>query len=729
MMTRRQMIAALSAVPSFATHGQLLAALSAAPSPGHLRTASAESYPGVAYRDYFRCLPDVLDALAARAYEARNQQIATLTTPAAVRRRQQWARETFWKLVGGEPERTPLNVRTVGGFEREHYRVENLLYESQPNLYVPANLYIPKSYKPPFPGILFQMGHTPNGKAGDTYQRCCQGLVQLGYLVLGFDPMGQGERIYYPDASGIKSRLSHHDEEHSHAGRQMLLVGDSATRMQTWDAVRSLDVLASHPLVDPRRIGATGQSGGGTTTMFISAVDDRIAAAVVCSGNTENVACANFNAPGSIDDAEQDFPGSGPLSFDRWDCLYPLAPKPLLVSVSDKDFFGTYSSRYISNGWEQFQKLRKVYAVLGQEDQIAWGGTPLPHALSYDTRLQVYSWFARWLKGETGRIEAEPPTVVEEDSTLWVSASGNVARAFSGGTTPFSLTLAAIPKTGFFKTQSPESLKTLLGAEMPPRGLAACVLKRVPSDGCQIEALDIQSTAQVWLPAWLIRPTTIPVKSVLLLLEPAGRNYDHHWQQGGLYQTLATNGHIVCVPDLRGVGDLAPEIGRGSALSAEEHKSEESWAWGSLILGKPLLGQRVTDILAVMEALRHHDGVAGLPLAVAARGEWTVPMQFAAALDSNFAVLYLSGGLLSYRNIVETEDYTHPFANFVPGILHHTDLTELPGPKRVVLGGVVDSVGNAVPVDVVRTAYAKAANVEAVSDARWDAGMLAALGS
>jgi dienelactone hydrolase len=725
-MTRRQMIAALSAVPPLVPHGQLFAALSAASSPVG-KTATVPSYPGVTYRDYSRGLPDFLDELAAHAYEARNQKIASLTTPAAVREYQQWSRETFWKLAGGAPERTPLNVHSVGGFEREHYRVENLLYESQPNLYVAANLYIPKSFKPPFPGILFQMGHTANGKAGATYQRCCQGLAQLGYLVLGFDPMGQGERIYYPDASGIKTRLAHQDDEHSYAGRPMLLVGDSATRMHAWDAVRSLDVLASHPLVDAKRIGATGQSGGGTTTMFLAAIDDRIAAAVVCSGITENFACANFDAPGSTDDAEQNFVGSGPLGFDRWDLLYPLAPKPLLVSVSDKDFFGTYSPRYISSGWEEFQKLRKVYAVLGKGDQIAWGGTPLPHGLSYDTRLQVYSWFGRWFQGETGRVEVEPKTVVEEDATLWVSASGSVTRAHSGAATPFSQTQAAMPKT--FETQSPESLKTLLGTEMPPRGLAARVLKQVPSDGCQIEALEIQSAAQVWLPAWLIRPTRVPVKSVLLLLEPAGRNYDHRWQEDSLYQTLATNGHIVCIPDLRGVGDLKPELGRGAAVWSEEHDDEESWAWASLILGKPLLGQRVTDILAVLEALRHHEGVAGLPLVVAARGEWTVPMQFAAALDSNFAALYLSGGLLSYRNIVETENYTHPFANFVPGILRQTDLTELPGPKRVVLGGVVDAAGNKVPVDVVRAAYSRAANVEVVADAHWDTATLAALGS
>jgi dienelactone hydrolase len=709
-MTRRQLFGTVAAVSP-------LARSQAAPAASH-----QTSYSGVAYRDYFRCLPDLLDDFAALAYRARNRQIAALTTPAAVRRRQRWTRETFWKLVGGAPERTPLHVRTVGGFEREHYRVEKLLYESQPNLHVPANLYIPKSHQPPFPGVLFQMGHTANGKAGGTYQRCCQGLAQLGYLVLGFDPMGQGERIYYPNASGTHSRLASADGEHSHAGRQMLLVGHSAARMQAWDAVRSLDVLASHPLVDPKRIGATGQSGGGTTTMFLAAVDDRIAAAVVCSGNTENFACANFIAPGSTDDAEQDFPGAGPLGFDRWDLLYPLAPKPLLVSVSDRDFFGTYSPSYISSGWEEFQKLRKVYAVLGQEGLIAWGGTPLPHGLSYDTRLLVYNWFASWLKGETSRIEAEPPTTLEADSTLWVSTSGNVVSSFSGET-PFSLTLAAMPKT-----QTPEDLKSLLGAEMPPPALAARVLKGVPSAGCQIEAVEIPSAAHVWLPAWLFRPkTSAPVKSALLLIEPLGRN--GLWQEGSLYQTLATDGHIVCVPDLRAVGDLTPEIGRGAAGHAERHNREEEWAWGSLILGKPLLGQRVTDILAALEALRHCDGVASRPLIVAARGKMTVPAQFAAALDSNFAALYLSGGLLSLRNIVETEYYTHPFANFVPGILRHTDLTELPGPKRVVLAGVVDSAGQPASVDVVRTAYSNAGNVEVVAEARWDAATLAALAS
>ncbi len=225
-----------------------------------------------------------------------------------------------------------------------------------------ANLYVPSSGKPPYPGVLFQMGHSPQGKAAVTYQKCCQGLARLGHLVLAFDPMGQGERINYPNASGPNAsgndtRLDSIDEEHNVPGKQMLLLGDTASRYQVWDAIRSLDYLASHPLVNRERLATTGQSGGGTLTMLLACVDDRLSAVAVSSGNTENVACADFDPPGSTDDAEQNLIGSCPLGFDRWDLLYPIAPKPLLILVSAHDFFGTYSPRYLSSGREEYRKV------------------------------------------------------------------------------------------------------------------------------------------------------------------------------------------------------------------------------------------------------------------------------------------------------------------------------------------------------------------------------------
>src|SRR4051794_11602124 len=84
------------------------------------------------YRTYSRCLPDYLSGLARQAYLKRNAAIAQLTTANAIHTRQRWVRDTFWKLTGGLPDRTPLNTRTVGSFERPGYRVEKLVYESRP---------------------------------------------------------------------------------------------------------------------------------------------------------------------------------------------------------------------------------------------------------------------------------------------------------------------------------------------------------------------------------------------------------------------------------------------------------------------------------------------------------------------------------------------------------------------------------------------------------------------
>lgn len=678
--------------------------------------------PGVpvGYRDYSRCLPDYLRELAQQAYLARNREIAKLTNATAIRARQKWVRETFWKLAGGEPERTPLNARSLGTVEREGYRIEKILYESVPQFHVPANLYIPSSGKPPYPGVLFQMGHTSNGKAADTYQRCCQGLARLGYLVLAFDPMGQGERIYYPGSSLQRTRLRSSDDEHTTPGKQMILLGDTCTRLQVWDAVRSLDYLAAHPLVDPKRLASTGQSGGATVTMLLAAVDDRLAAAAVMMGNTENFACANFNPPGSTDDAEQNLLGSGPMGIDRWDLLYPIAPKPLLLEASARDFFGTYSPAYLTSGHEEYGKLQAVYEKLGAGGRIAWRETPLPHGLSYDSRLAVYNWFGRWLKSESKEIVEDPSGELEKDETLWVAPSGSVVKSF-GGKTPFELNKARAIE------RSPARLEALLGVRRPDAGLQPTVLRKVPSRGVDIEALEVNADSKVWVPAWLFLPRqSDPAKPIVLALEANGRN--GRWQEGGLYQSMAQQGYPVCAADVRGIGDLAPEFGRGSPRYARSHEEEENYAWASLILGAPLLGQRVTDILALVQALANHPALAGRKIRVAAQGKMTAPAVFAAALMPRIDSLYLAGGLISYRSIVESENYSYSLANFVPGLLRHTDLPDVVAglaPRRVTLAGSVDATGSAAPERVVREPYKTAGNAHFVERAEWSAEALA----
>jgi dienelactone hydrolase len=675
-------------------------------------SARAQQTPeSIIYRDYSRCLPDYLRDLAERAYQTRNRAIGALTTPAAIRKRQQWVTETFWTLVGGMPERTPLNSRTVGSFERPGYRVEKVVYESQPNFHISGTLYIPTRGNPPFPGVLYQMGHTTNGKGDATYQLCCQTLAGLGYLVLGFDPMGQGERTYYPGRVPSRSRLGA-DEEHTFPGRQMLLTGITSTRLQTWDAVRSLDYLASHPLVDPKRLASTGQSGGATGTMLLAAVDDRLAAAVVSSGITENFACANFNPPGSTDCAEQDLVNSGPAAFDRWDLLYPIAPKPLLVMVSQRDFFGTYSPNYMASATEEFPKLQRVYRTLGHADRIGWYSTPLPHGFSYDLRMQMYNWFAKWIKGESQPLAEEPIVQAEKEETLFVSGNGSVVQSFHGET-PFTLNR----KRSLSRT--PTDLARLLGVERPVAPGVATV-GRASYHKTLVEAVEFATAPKVWVPAWLYQAKAADAsKPLVIVLEPGGRSA---WHEGQLYNQMASDGCVVCAPDLRGIGDMTPEFGRGAARHARPHNSEEDYGWASLILGKPIVGQRVTDILSIVAGLRSRPELARRRVVLAARGTLTVPATFAAALEPAVDSLHLSDGLISFRSIADTELYKYPLGNFVPNLLAHTDLREVTAslaPRRVTIAGAVDGAGNRLPVEAVRAEFSSTSNVRVLPEGAW----------
>jgi hypothetical protein len=502
----------------------------------------------------------------------------------------------------------------------------------------------------------------------------------------------------------------------------MLLYGDTAARFQLWDAMRSLDFLASHPAVDPKRLGSTGHSGGGTLTMLLAAADERLAAAAPCMGNTENVASLPFLPPGSTDDAEQDLVYSGPLGFDRWDLFYPFAPKPMLIWPSDRDFYSTYSPEYVFNGWEEFQKLQAVYEVLHQAEHLKWADTPLPHSLAYDSRLLIYNWFTRWLKNDKTPVREEPPVKPEPVWALRATESGSTARSL-GSATPFSLNKTR----SVHRTQV--ALETLLHISNARRPDSAKIIARVQSGTVLAEVLEVASDPGVWLPAWLLTPEESPKqKPVLLVLDPS--HAERLWFQPDAESVLSPGGPVVCATDIRGIGALQPEFSPGAPEYAGWHREEENYAWGSLILGKPLVAQRVTDILAVAAALRQHPATTARPIRIAAAGKLTVPALFAAALDTRIEAIYLSKGLASFQEIADTERYEHPFANFVPGLLNHTDLPEIAAsiaPRRIVLAGPVGGSGGQLSTDAAREIYSAAelkGNLSIEANPQWSAARL-----
>ncbi len=657
------------------------------------------TFPGTKFCNYPACLPNYLSTLAQEASRKREHALARLTSINEIHSRQQQVRATLWRLIGGPEQRTPLHPKTTGVLQRPSYRVEKLIYQSRPGLFVAANLYIPKRGHGPFPAVLFQSGHYWEGKAYPSYQRCCQGLAQLGFVVLAFDPMGQGERIHYLDRSGTKSRLPSCDAEHTMPGKQMLLFGDSATRFQLWDAIRGLDHLLSLPFVDPKRVASVGHSGGATLTMLLAAADDRLSAAAVCMGNAENIVGSPFRSPGATDDAEQDFVDCAPAAFDRWDLFYPFAPKPMLIWPSDRDFFATYSPDYITNGWQEYLRLQNIYRTLGRSDSLAWSDTPLPHALAYDSRMLVYNWFRRWLQNETRPLPAEPPVDPEPPATLWATPSGSVVRDLHS-VTPFSLIKA--------RTIQHDStpLESLLKSR-PQNHARAASIGRVQCRNVLVDVLEIPSDPAIWLPAYLLLQDHVSKTKPLLLVLDENEN-TRLWFTPEVDRILPDNSPVIVAADLRGVGALLPQFSPGAADYEAWHQQEENYAWGSLALGRPLLAQRTSDILALTAALRAYPSTAGRTLYLAARGKLTVPALFAASLDPAIERLYLAAGLVSFQNLVETEVYAYPFANFLPGLLNHTDLPAIAAslaPRKITLAGVVDATGKTLPVESVRAIY------------------------
>src|SRR4051812_1755295 len=310
MNTRRTFLQA----GSLALAGQLSpGSLPAQQTAGPIHAGSAE--PSV-NRDYWNDFPNYLATVVHAARERRKAALSSLKTGKDVTDRASFVTKNVWQLIGGQLEKTPLNVKQTGTIERDTYRIEKLIFESQPQFYVPAHLYVPKSGSGPFPGIISPLGHTPDGKAYRSYQTVFQNLARKGYVVLTWDPPGQGERLQYPVPGTNRSRFGP-TGEHEQFGWPALLVGSTTTQFETWDAVRALDYLLSRPEVDKSRIGCCGHSGGGTATMYLCALEPRIHVAIVVEGHTENVAGANYQPPGAYADAEQNMVGSLGLGIDR----------------------------------------------------------------------------------------------------------------------------------------------------------------------------------------------------------------------------------------------------------------------------------------------------------------------------------------------------------------------------------------------------------------------------
>lgn len=302
-------------------------------------------------------------------------------------------KESFIKNLGGIPydKNIPLNAKTIGVIEEDGLKIEKIIFESRPKVYVTANLYIPEKRKNPCGAVLFQLGHAENGKSCGQYQRVARSIASCGLIVLVMDPVGQGERFSYYEKSIGKETVPATVTDHQYTGEQCVLTGDNIARYFIADAMRAIDYLQSRPEVDNERIGATGSSGGGTATCHLMLCDDRIKAAA--PGTFVTTRQAYLYAGGS-QDSEQIWMNATKNGFDHHEFVLSFAPKPLLLLIVESDFFP------IEGADEVYAVGKRFYELFGKADKLKFFSDKSTHAYTDNLARAAAEFFASELNGE-----------------------------------------------------------------------------------------------------------------------------------------------------------------------------------------------------------------------------------------------------------------------------------------------------------------------------------------
>lgn len=622
---------------------------------------------------YPRMVQDYFIRAVKEAERGRLERQAAMKTKADAEAYVADVRQRIQACFGRWPERTPLNPRTTGILKRNGYTVEKIVFESRPQFFVTANLYLPKPGNSPAPGVIGVCGHANTGKCYPDYQTFCQALVKQGYAVLIFDPIGQGERLQLTDEN-FKPRIGFGSSEHTMLGNQQLLVGEFFGMWEIWDGIRALDYLLTRPEVDPKHVGVTGSSGGGTQSTWLAGVDRRFTMAAPNSflttflRNMENELSS---------DPEQCPPGCLARGLEEADWLAALAPGSAVLLAQELDNFD------VRGTIEDFARLQHLYTLLGHPENVALHVGPGPHGFHKDAREAMVACFNR----ATGRGDssAEPPVTIEEDKTLWCTPSGQVAELKSRPIYVFThekaRQLAAArshASSSELKQRVAEVLK-LPTRKGPPgyRILRPRKGRDYPLATASIYNVETEPgiLAIVYRLSAEIHHSRPPKQTNPAIVYVAHDSSDAELRDEPLVRTLLEEQPqaTLYTCDVRGLGESKPNT-CGDNSYGSRYGCDYFYASYSLMLDRPYVGRRTHDILCVLDFVASF-GHRGIHLV--GKGYGAIPAAFAGLLHGAVSQVTLKHALTSYHDIAWSEIYKWPPSSFVPGVLEHFDLTDV----------------------------------------------------
>ncbi len=600
-------------------------------------------------------------------YQLRQTELATaLGSEKEMQKYREEVRVRYQTILGSFPAKKSLNAKVLKHSQQNGFSLETILFESLPQRYVTANLYLPEG-KGPFPASLELCGHGINGKAGSAEAVL---LAINGIAVLVVDPIGQGERIQLLDESG-KPDTRGATTEHTLLNVGCNLLGSSLAAYEYWDNHRALDYLESRPDIDKNRLAAYGSSGGGTQTAYLIGCEDRLKVACICSYFTQRERVLEMSGPS---DGCQHIPGEGKAGIEIADMVTMFAPKPVLIMAGLYDFVDYWGAT------QGFQELQKQYVVLGAKNAVRLFTAESGHGMPMEKREALATWLRTWLCKDPAPVhESQLARVPDNESQCTTTGQVNTAFADAVSIPKYNLELArslSAERKNFLQQAESlirKSMLTLLGIAEPIEKITVVQTGFLKGRTSDLHRYQILRKGEMPVPCVVVIPERMAATGkVVICLNESGK--DFILNDEATVNSYVNEGDILVVADLRGYGETTdPAVQNDVKYWNKEYRN----AMISLHTGRSIVGQRVVDIWSLVDFISSDKRFSGHAIKLVANGSYGPVAVHAAYLDKRIAQTEISHSIKSYTEFLQNTRMNEAYTNVIPGVLKFYDLKDL----------------------------------------------------
>jgi cephalosporin-C deacetylase-like acetyl esterase len=644
-----------------------------------------------------------LNEMGYRMLADRASRVAAVQTKAQAIARRDEVRRRIVELVGDIPATSgPIHAKVFDTFQEDGFTIENIAYESCPDYWVTANVYVPQGAGP-FPAMIIAPGHGAGKASQYTW---AANFARAGILVLSIDPMGQGERMQHWDDELGRSKLEG-SGDHEHANQTALLIGQHIGRYWFADGIRGVDYLIARPDVITDRIGTFGCSGGGTAAAYLAAMESRIRVAAVASYITSFRELLPGNGP---QDAEQTLPSFIAEGLDFADWVELAAPRPFAIVAFEQDFFPIAGAKWT------FEEARRIYALHGQDDnlQLIHGQGGHCNLGPVTERLMTFL-LAHLFPGET-TVKGFQPLRPRNFDNLTVTSTGQVSTALNSLTVE-AMTRRDAPKLMASATEisDPDALsqhqakirsdiRQLAGVsaeETQLPNVTSTPLKE--ADDYRTESLAIESEPGLVLGGLLGTPNADGPHPVLVWIDPTPHDV---LAQNSDFIRLVRAGNLVLAfhpRDVLGEPQSGPE-----QLALGQYMPELLRA---IVVGRTIVGMRIDDVERVVNWLYARSDIDHAKISLYGKGSLGMVALHAAAIDERIGHVLLEGTLLSYRTALEAGLHKNLSEVVIPRVLTRYDtpaLMQAMFPRPISLINPANAMGQEMRSRLVQEAISSA---------------------